>query len=402
MSEDDDRDHRKIGKKLDLFSFREEAPGMVFWHPRGYALYRVLEQAVRDQARAQGYLEVRTPQILRRATWEASGHWAHFRENMFRVEDQAMEAAVKPVSCPGHLYVALQRVPSYRDLPLRFSELGLVHRDEASGTLHGLLRVRQFTQDDGHVICGFDRVEDELDRFCRGLRPFYRAFGFDELRVSLSLRPASRAGDDALWDRAEDTLRRGLSRAGLAYDEQPGQGAFYGPKIEIGLRDRHGRDWQCGTVQLDAFMPERFGLRYVDADGDRKAPVMLHRALYGSLERFFGMLLEHHGPRLPAWLAPVQVVVLPVSEAQSADAREWVETLENAGIRALSLHGESLARRVVDAHALSSPFVVVLGAREVAQGQVTFRGDAGARELVLPRDEAVRHVLRAVARPALT
>lgn len=383
-----EQDHRVIGQELDLFHFREEAPGMVFWHPRGLLMYRLLEEAARRVCAAQGYLEVRTPQVLRREVWEASGHWAHFREAMFRLEDQKCEAAIKPVSCPGHILIVKRRVPSYRELPIRLSELGVVHRDEPSGTLHGLMRVRQFTQDDGHVFCREDQAEAEILRFCQAVRPFYAAFGFDDVRVALSTRPADRAGEDAAWDYAEGVLARVLERMGVEPVLQPGAGAFYGPKLEFVLRDRHGRDWQCGTVQLDLGMPKRFDLRYVDSAGERRHPVMIHRALYGSLERFFGMLLEQHGRCLPAWLAPIQAAVLPVSEAQREEAESFRDALARAGLRAELRAEDSLARRVAIAHADAIEHVFVIGAREVEGGSVALRGERGSSSL--SREEALR------------
>ncbi len=398
MSEDD-RDHRILGQKLDLFHFRDEAPGMVFWHPRGLAMVRELERAAREQARAQGYLEVRTPQVLRRAAWDASGHFAHFREHMFRIEDQSVEAALKPVSCPGHLYVASRRALSYRELPLRYAELGVVHRDEASGNLHGLLRVRQFTQDDGHVLAAWEDIPAEVRAFCAGIRPFYRAFGFDDIALALSTRPNDRAGDDASWDAAESALRDALVGLGESFVENPGQGAFYGPKIEVSLRDRHGRSWQCGTIQLDLVMPARFDVRYVDASGLRRVPAMLHRALFGSLERFLGIVLEHHGARLPAWLAPVQAVVLPVTGEAAAHAEALARELERNDVRALVLAHDSLARRIVEAHALAAPYVLVVGKNEVRDGTISMRRP-GKSDETLPRGEALSVVTNGVARPS--
>lgn len=376
----DDRDHRQLGKRLDLFHFREEAPGMVFWHPRGHAMYRALEEAVREQCRAHGYEEVKTPQILRRAVWEASGHWSHFFDGMFHVQDQAVDAAVKPVSCPGHIYVAMRRPPSYQDLPLRYSELGIVHRDEASGTLHGLMRVRQLTQDDGHIVCAPEQAEAEIERFCRGVAPFYRAFGFEDVTVAYSSRPRESAGDDTSWDAAEGALRRVLKRLDLPFVEQPGQGAFYGPKLEFSLRDQHGRSWQCGTIQIDLVMPASFGLTYVASDGRRHTPVLLHRALCGSLERFLGILLEHHGPRLPPWLAPLQVVVLPVTANQRPYADEIATRLRSSKVRVVVLEEGSLARRIVEAHDLAAPRVLVLGAREARARTLSVRDVEGSRE----------------------
>lgn len=373
----DEDDHRRIGAELDLFHFQDEAPGMVFWHPRGLVLYRLLEDAVRAHCRSQSYAEVRTPQLMRRPVWEASGHWAHFHEGMFRVQDQATEAAMKPVSCPGHIYIAKHRLPSYRDLPMRLCELGVVHRDEPSGTLHGLLRVRQFTQDDGHVFCEEHDAIPAILAFCESVVPFYRAFGFANVRLALSTRPAERVGDDATWDRAEAALREVLARLGVSFDEQPGAGAFYGPKLEFALEDGRGRAWQCGTIQFDFFMPERFDLRYVAATGERRRPVMLHRAVYGSLERFLGILLEHYGARLPAWLAPAQVVVLPVTEAEVAPARALEAKLARRGLRAHVDADDTLARRIAAAHAQAIPYQLVLGRREASSGTVTLRSRDG-------------------------
>jgi threonyl-tRNA synthetase len=373
-------DHRELAQQLDLLHFQDEAPGMVFWHPRGYALYRALEEAARQHVRAQGYRELRTPQLLRRPAWEASGHWSHFYEGMFRVQDQACEAAVKPVSCPGHIYVAKRRSLSYRDLPLRLAEFGIVHRDEPGGTLHGLLRLRQFTQDDGHVFCMPEQVDDEVLRFCRGLPAFYRAFGFERIELAFSTRPAQRAGSDEAWDAAEAALSRALSKLDIPFVVQPGEGAFYGPKLEFVLHDRHGRSWQCGTIQCDLVLPERFDLKYVAASGERVHPVMLHRALYGSLERFLGIVLEQHGAALPAWLAPLQLVVLPVSDDQNAAAAAFAARCEESGLRVELWSDDSLARRIAGSHAQAVSFAAVIGAREAAAQSVTLRSRAGQRE----------------------
>jgi threonyl-tRNA synthetase len=391
-------DHREIAQQLDLLHFQPEAPGMVFWHERGFVMYRLLEEAVRVHMRAQGYAELRTPQLMRRPVWDASGHWDHFYEGMFRVEDQACEAAIKPVSCPGHIYVLKQRNLSYRDLPLRVSELGNVHRDEPSGTLHGLLRLRQFTQDDGHIFCTYEQAQLELLRFCRSLPAFYRAFGFDQLEIAFSSRPEQRAGDEDAWNRAEAALLAALGELDQPYVHQPGAGAFYGPKLEFALRDRHGRSWQCGTIQFDLVLPKRFGLTYVAASGAREHPVMLHRALYGSLERFLGIVLEQHGAQLPGWLAPVQVHVLPVSEAQLAAAQAFAAQLSERGLRSALSVEESLARRVAQAHAGAVPHVAVIGAREAAAGTVSLRERAGQRELAAEAGAAALAALCAVPR----
>jgi threonyl-tRNA synthetase len=377
----DENDHRELGRRLDLFCFREEAPGMVFWLPRGLALYRLLEDAVRQQSRAHGYQEVRTPQIMRRPVWEASGHWQHFFQGMFRVDDQSCEAAVKPVSCPGHIYIVKRRPPSHHELPIRLCELGIVHRDELGGTLHGLLRVRQFTQDDGHIFCTEEQAEAEVLRFCAAVAPFYRAFGFDQVRIALSTRPADRAGDDALWDRSEAALLSVLERMRVPYVSQPGAGAFYGPKLEFVLADSRGREWQCGTIQFDLVMPERFDLVYIDSAGQRRRPVMLHRALFGSLERFLGVLLEHHGAHLPAWFAPVQVAILPVGQAQTEAARALERDLQAADLRCASMTEDSLSKRIALAHDRAIPFQAIIGAREAANNQVTLRTRDGQVEM---------------------
>jgi threonyl-tRNA synthetase len=395
----DEHDHRNIGRRLDLFHLQEEAPGMVFWHPRGYQVFRLVEEAVRRQMAAQGFREVRTPQILRQSIWETSGHWQHFAADMFVFADEDRAAAAKPVSCPGHLQIVERLSPSYRDLPLRLGELGLVHRNEASGTLHGLFRLRQFTQDDGHIFCEEEQIEDEVARFCASLQGFYAAFGFADVAVGFSTRPPLRAGSDATWDRAEAMLRAAAERAGLAPVEQPGQGAFYGPKLEFVLRDRLDRAWQCGTIQLDLVLPERFGVRYVDASGARRPPAMLHRATLGSLERFLGIVLEHHEGALPPWLAPDQAVVAPVTDAQRAYAERVVAALRAAGVRAaIDARGETLARKVLDAHAEGVPFFLVTGGREVDRGAITLRDRQGGRR-ELPLDAAVAELARACAPP---
>lgn len=385
-------DHRALITRLDLGHFQDEAPGMVFWHPRGWTVYRVLEDAVRAQVAAAGYREVRTPQLLRRCIWERSGHWGKFHDAMFAVGEGADEAALKPVSCPGHIQIVRRFAPSWRDLPIRLSELGLCHRDEASGTLHGLMRLRQFTQDDGHIFCTDDQVAAEAERFCRELAGFYRRFGFSEISLALSLRPDNRLGDDAWWDRAERELAEVVSGLGLPFEIQPGAGAIYGPKLEVILRDRRGRPWQCGTIQLDFVMPQRFDLRYVDAGGQRRHVVMLHRALLGSIERFLGILLEHHGAALPAWLAPEQVAVAPVAARHAEHAGAIVGRLEQAGLRARLDGSDSLARRIAVAHHDGVPFVAILGDREAAEGTLTVR--AGDRQWTEPAGDAIAALVR--------
>jgi len=371
-------DHRALISRLDLCHFQDEAPGMVFWHPRGWTIYRLLEDAVRSQVAAAGYREVRTPQLLRRGVWERSGHWDRFHDGMFALGEGADEAALKPVSCPGHVQLVRRMAPSWRDLPIRLAELGLCHRDEASGTLHGLMRLRQFTQDDGHIFCTDDQVAGEAERFCRQLPAFYRRFGFSDFAVALSLRPDNRLGDDAWWDRAERELGDVAGGLGVPCEVQPGAGAIYGPKLEFVLRDRRGRPWQCGTLQLDLVMPRRFDVCYVEPGGQRRHAVMLHRALFGSIERFLGILLEHHGAALPAWLAPEQVAVAPVASRHADRAAAITAQLAEAGLRARLDIDDSLAKRIALAHHDGVPFVAVIGDREVAGGSVTVRASDGS------------------------
>lgn len=395
-------DHRSIGERQRLFHFQEEAPGMAFWHPRGLALFRALEAAARRALEHGGYEEVRTPELLRRPVWVASGHWQHFAEGIFKLEDDpGQPSALRPVNCPGHVQIYRQRVRSYRELPLRFAEFGVVHRKEPSGALQGLFRLREFTQDDGHVFCRPDQLQSELYAFCCAVRAFYRGFGFERVEVGLATRPAERFGDDAAWDRAEHELALAAERAGMPPSLQPGEGAFYGPKLELRLRDRLGRLWQCGTIQCDFVMPERFALEYVGVDGQRRRPVMLHRALYGSIERFIGILLEHSAGKLPPWLAPEQVRVLPVAADQQEHASALLAALRAAGVRASLVDaGERLGTRVAAARELAIPFVAVLGPREAAAGKVSLNADAGAGALAV--EEAIERVRRAVAPPPLS
>jgi len=389
-------DHRELGRRLGLFHFQEEAAGMVFWHPRGYRMLRALEQLIRRHAEADGFAEVRTPQLLRQPIWECSGHWQHFRSGMFVLDDDAI--GLKPVSCPGHLEILRRRAPSYRELPLRYSELGLVHRNEPSGTLHGLFRLRQFTQDDGHVFCEEPQVEPEVARFCGSLLGLYAALGFAQVEVGFATRPDDRAGSDAVWDRAEELLRGAAERAGLVLKHLPQAGAFYGPKLEFALPDRLGRSWQCGTIQLDLVLPERFDVEYVAAGGSKHRPLMLHRATLGSLERFLGIVLEQGRGHLPAWLAPDQVAVLPVGAAQHDYARDVTAQLKAAGLRVCcDARDESLARRIANSHEQAVPIVCVVGSREQSAGSVSLRED-GAQS-VLSIEEAKRTLSERCAPP---
>ena len=393
----DHDDHRAAGPRLGLYHLQDEAPGMVFWHPKGLGLLRALEDAARRRTAAEGYREVRTPQLLRQPLWEASGHWQHFRQHMFAVHEDGACAALKPVSCPCHIQIAARSSLSYRDLPLRLCEFGLCHRDEPGGTLHGLFRLRQFTQDDGHIFCSEDQAPAEIHQFCRGIASFYAGFGCADFDVALSLRPPQRAGDDATWDRAEAALAHAAHAAGLAPRLQPGEGAFYGPKLEFSVRDRLGRPWQCGTIQLDLVLPRRFDLQYVDADGQRRHPAMLHRALYGSAERFLALLLERDGG-LPPWLAPIQVRVAPIAAAQLPAAEQALADLRAAGLRAeLASPDETLARRVAEAHADAVPCLALVGPREAAAGTLTLRERGDQR--VLPRADAIAALAARCAPP---
>jgi threonyl-tRNA synthetase len=387
-------DHRSLGARMELFHLQEEAPGLVFWHARGWSLWQRLEGFLRKKMRRAGYHEVKTPQLLDRSIWEASGHWENFAESMFKLSSDERVYALKPVSCPAHVQIWKRGRRSFRELPLRMSELGACHRYERSGVLQGLLRVRGFVQDDGHVFCAESQVEEEIARACALLHDVYRAFGFDDVSVKLSTRPKVRAGSDDVWDRAEAQLASAARSAGLDFEIQPGEGAFYGPKIEMVLRDGHGRSWQCGTIQLDLVIPERMGVEYVDAGGARRKPAMIHRAVCGSLERFLAILLEHHRGGLPPWLAPESIVVAPVSEAQIEPASSLVERLLDEGIEArLDARAETLARRIIDVRRLGVPFLGVIGAREAERGMVSIDREA------LPIDEAIAKIRAAISPP---
>jgi threonyl-tRNA synthetase len=379
----DEHDHRSLGQRLDLFHLQEEAPGMVFWHPRGLILYNLLEEHVRRRLAREGYREVRTPQVMSRPIWEASGHWGSFSAGMFKLDDG--ESALKPVSCPGHVQIASRMARSYRDLPVRLSEFGLVHRDEPRGALLGLFRLRQFTQDDGHIFCAEESISDEVARFSRSLRSLYAELGFPEIAVGLSGRPSERLGDDAVWDRAEAAISAAAKAAGLDCAPQPGEGAFYGPKLEFALKDRHGKAWQCGTIQLDLVLPERFGLAFVDAAGQKRRPAILHRAFFGSVERFLGLLLERHRGALPPFLAPEQARVAPVAEAQRGYAEEVLGLLLAAGLRAgIDARPETLGRRAQQAREDGVPWLLVVGKREESSRAASLRDREGApRELPL-------------------
>ncbi len=374
----DPHDHRALGNRLDLFHQQEEGPGQVFWHPRGYAVYRVVEDYIRRRMGRAGFREIRTPQLLSRSLWEKSGHWEKFAGGMFTLADGAQDFALKPMSCPGHIQVFAQRLRSFRELPLRFCEFGSCLRNEPSGGLYGLMRTRAFVQDDAHIFCTEDQVVAEVARFCGLLQAVYADFGFEDVAVAFSTRPAIRAGSDDVWDRAEAQLEAAAKAAGLSYAVQPGEGAFYGPKLEFVLKDSHSRAWQCGTVQLDMVLPERLDAWYADAHDQRLRPVMIHHAVLGSLERFVGMLLEHHRGQLPLWLAPDQIVVASLDAAQAAYAEDVAAQLRDNDFRvAVDARPERLSRKVADAHASGVPVLLALGPREAAAGTVSLRrGDA--------------------------
>ncbi len=378
LEEAEKRDHRKLGRQLDLFHMQDEAPGMVFWHANGWTIWQVVEQYMRNLLTIADYREVRTPQVMDRALWERSGHWENYREYMFTTESEKRDYAVKPMNCPGHVQIFNQGVKSYRDLPLRIAEFGSCHRNEPSGALHGLMRVRGFVQDDAHIFCTEDQVQDEAGAFIDLLREVYADFGFEQILIKLSTRPPKRIGDDAAWDRAEAALKASLDAKGLEWDLNPGEGAFYGPKIEFSLKDSLGRVWQCGTLQLDFALPGRLGAEYVAEDNTRRTPVMLHRAILGSLERFIGILIEHYAGAMPAWLAPTQAVVMNISAAQARYTAEVAETLKKAGIRAeADLRNEKISYKIREHSLQKRPFQLVVGDKEVAAKLVAVRSRKG-------------------------
>jgi threonyl-tRNA synthetase len=389
LEEAEKRDHRRLGRELDLFHTQEEAAGSVFWHPKGWTLYRIIENYIRRRLEAAGYVEVKTPQLLDRALWEASGHWEKFREHMFTVRDEDGDRvlALKPMNCPGHVQIFRQHLHSYRELPLRMAEFGSCHRNEPSGALHGIMRVRAFTQDDAHIFCAEDQITGESIAFCDLLRSVYRDFGFTEVAVKFSDRPPIRAGSDAVWDRAEAALKTAVEAAKLPYTLNPGEGAFYGPKLEFVLRDALGRDWQCGTLQVDFVLPERLDANFIGEDGQRHRPVMLHRAILGSLERFIAILIEQHAGRFPLWLAPVQARVLTITSDADAYAGEVLAALAAAGLRAeADLTNEKINYKIREHSLAKIPVLLVLGKREAETRAVALRrlGGKAQENLALP------------------
>ena len=393
------RDHRKIAKKQGLFHFQEAAPGMVFWHPSGWTVYRIIERYISRKMREQGYHEIHTPQMLDHDLWKRSGHWDKFKEAMFTTHSENRDYAIKPMNCPGHIQVFNQGLKSYRDLPLRLAEFGSCHRNEASGTLHGLMRARNFTQDDAHIFCTEQQVQGEVARFIDMLFQIYSDFGFEAVIIKLSTRPAKRVGADALWDKAEQALASALDNKGLAWERQPGEGAFYGPKIEFSLKDCIDRVWQCGTIQVDFFMPERLGAHYIDEDSAKQTPVMLHRAVVGSMERFIGILIENYAGAFPVWLAPVQAVLISITEKQAEYAKKVCENLKNRGFRAtLDLRNETIGLKIRD-HAMQRvPYQLIVGGREQADNTVAVRTREGKNLGAMSVDDFILRLKRDSAR----
>ena len=397
LEEAEKRDHRKLGRELDLFHIDEHAPGLVFWHPKGWTVWQQVEQYMRAVYRDNGYLEVKGPQILDQGLWEKTGHWDKYRENMFTTESEKRDYALKPMNCPGHILIYKQGIKSYRDLPLRYGEFGQCHRNEPSGSLHGIMRVRGFTQDDGHIFCTEEQILDECVAYTALLRKVYADFGFDNIIYKVALRPEKRIGSDEVWDKAEFALMESLRRSGCEFVVSPGEGAFYGPKIEYTLKDALGRQWQCGTMQVDFSMPERLGAEFVTEAGGRATPVMLHRAIVGSLERFIGILIEQHAGALPAWLAPVQVVLASITDAQADYASEVAKTLQKQGVRvSTDLRNEKINYKIREHSMQKLPFILVVGDKEKANGAVAVRArgnqDLGVMSLADFSEKIASHI----------
>ncbi len=415
LEEAEKRDHRKLGKDMDLFHLQEEAQGSVFWHHKGYTIYNQLENYIRRRLNNAGYKEVKTPQLIDNRLWEASGHWGKFRENMFVVPDEVPNTdtkgpifkgefqklmALKPMNCPAHVQIFKQGIKSYRDLPIRMAEFGCCHRNEAHGALHGLMRVRQMTQDDAHIFCTEDQITSESIAFCELLQNVYKDMGFEELDVKLALRPDNKAGDDEVWDRAEQGLRDALDAAGLEYDDLPGEGAFYGPKLEFHLKDAIGRTWQCGTLQLDFVLPERLDAVYIGEDGQRHRPVMLHRAILGTLERFIGIMIENYAGKLPLWLAPVQCTVATITGSTDNYAGEVYEKLKAKGIRAeLDTRNEKINYKIREHSLAKVPVIFVVGERESEEKTVAIRRLGSKRQEIIALDEAIEGLAKEAKPP---
>jgi threonyl-tRNA synthetase len=398
LEEAEKRDHRKLGKQLDLFHQEDVAPGLVFWHARGWTIWQQVEQYMRRVYQQNGYQEVKAPQILDRSLWEKSGHWQNFKENMFTTESEKRDFAVKPMNCPGHILIFNSDLRSYRDLPLRYGEFGACHRNEPSGALHGIMRVRGFTQDDGHIFCTPDQIQPECTAFNQLAMDVYRDFGFTDVTIKLALRPAQRLGDDATWDRAENALRDALRACGAQWTELPGEGAFYGPKIEYHLKDSIGRSWQCGTMQVDFQMPARLGAEYVAADDTRQVPVMLHRAIVGSLERFIGILIENYAGAMPLWLAPQQAVVLTITDRQAAYAERVAAALRAAGFRAAAdLRNEKITYKIREHSLQKLPYQLIVGDKEMEADTVAVRTRGGEDLGAMPLDALLARLREEVA-----
>ena len=398
LEEAEKRDHRKLGKQLDLFHLQDDAPGMVFWHPKGWALWQQVEQYMRRVYQDHGYQEIRCPQVLDRSLWEKSGHWENYKDHMFTTASENRDYAVKPMNCPGHVQVFNSDLRSYRDLPLRYGEFGACHRNEPSGALHGIMRVRGFVQDDGHIFCTEDQILDECIAYTALLHAVYRDFGFTDILYKVATRPAKRVGSDALWDKAEYAVMESLRRSGVAFTIAEGDGAFYGPKIEYTLRDALGRHWQCGTMQVDFFMPQRLGAEFVAEDNARHHPVMLHRAIVGSLERFIGILIENHAGAFPAWLAPVQAVVLSITEGQADYARDVAQALKKQGFRVQAdLRNEKIAYKIREHSMQKVPYLLVVGDKERQAGQVAVRARGGVDLGPMALDAFTRHLAEDVS-----
>ena len=388
LEEAEKRDHRRLGRELDLFHLDEHSPGTVFWHAKGWTLWQQVEQYMRAVYRDNGYQEVKGPQILDKALWEKTGHWEKYRDNMFTTESEKRDYALKPMNCPGHILIFNQGIKSYRDLPLRYGEFGQCHRNEPTGGLHGIMRVRAFTQDDGHIFCTEEQVQAECAAFTALLQQVYRDFGFNDIIYKVATRPEARIGSDEAWDRAEQALMAGLRASGVDFEISPGEGAFYGPKIEYTLKDAIGRQWQCGTMQIDPNLPERLGAEYVAEDGSRQRPLMLHRAIVGSLERFIGILIEQHAGAMPAWLAPVQVLVAPITENQSEYAASVAKTLQKQGVRVQAdLRNEKITRKIREYSMQKVPYILVVGDKEKADGAVSVRARGNLDLGVMPFDD---------------
>ncbi len=399
LEEAEKRDHRKLGAELGLFHLQEEAIGSVFWHPKGWTIYRELENFMRRRLEKAGYVEVRTPQLLDRSLWEASGHWEKFRENMFTVEaEDGKVLAIKPMNCPAHVQIFKQGIKSYRDLPLRMAEFGCCHRNESSGSLHGIMRVRNFVQDDAHIFCTPDQIISETRNFCDLLKGVYQDLGFTDFKVKFSDRPETRAGSDELWDKAEKALIDATTAAGIEYSLNPGEGAFYGPKLEFVLRDAIGREWQCGTLQVDYCLPERLDANYIGEDGQKHRPVMLHRAVLGTFERFIGVLIEHYAGKFPLWLAPIQVVVASVTGEANEYAEKVVQQLRDEGLKAeVDIRNEKITYKVREHSLQKVPYIFVVGKREAEENTVAIRKLAGDNQTVVTLAQAISNLQAEVA-----